>query len=1065
MSPETCELTVDCKIEFEALGEPCHSDQVGQRYTLCLPDDFRVQSIETDLPAPSRSDSRPPRLEMRHWGPWTLIDLPPELPLENGRATLTLRYRGRPEDYSFEEDRYWARATPEAVWVPRNYQWLPLLVGAPVDWPGGADFYVVITVPSDWKVLIPGSTPAVVTKVEDRTTFRFDHLGGSDGAIPWSWVAGPYELAGTGTAAGVSYSVWALPDWAEQAQALVDELGPILEYEEEVLGPLLGYPLTVIQVPPEQGGGEAFGPYGLIVASEGSRGRYGSTGDHRKLWVHETTHCLNPYFDEGLVEFVAINYLHERDPQEFSASIQSQNRYFVEAVELHGDRPINEAVAEDRVGRKVPEYHAFLYAKPALVWNMFRAVFGDKTLVNLLRTLHRRAWLYDWWTAPPTTWEDFVRDTVAEVAGQAGVDFYDRWFNQAYPLDISVRDAWVWPIPESGEWHLTFIVEDLHADDQPAARETVPAVPVSVVLDKGGELSPFELRVPLTDDRVRVSTTCPARPVRVILDPERGLLDYDPSNGFLAEGDIICLLEDESSYQVWGPPTLEHGAQFVAGALPEISSELSEFLAPLQEDDLSIVLSWTVPGYVPDRPASRVVFVEPPGEEVSTDEYERRLLRNVAENLAFSYTRSGGLAAYLADLALSGGDREALARALALRRDEFLRWNRDRPVYEVLTAGPGRWGAAYRDAIIEDKAALIWRMFHVRFGEEALREVVHEVVARSAPALAGGGGALHDAVQNPGQLLTFLRDSVQSTAGPEGQSFFDRWFYQAVALDLALERVRVRPAECPPGAENHGSWWTVSASVVDHCRDSAPARDTIPWVEVGLLLGESSSQPVDQGGRWVTERFDLTADVVEVEVTVPGRPVELVLDPYTALLDYDPGNNIVDLRPPPPLPERLRGWLPALGLAALIWLVVLVVRRRPVVQRVAMLGQDVPQVAMSRETRIIRPALTLAYVGATAGLILSLAHWLLGPDETPMRLGAIGLTLFYLAVLAGLTLTLRKPALLSTVLSLAGPASALGPIVTWVLVGTPSAGSFFLPALVLLSALASLPRNTGEPFL
>jgi len=1074
--PDACRMTVDCRIELEVSEEHPYDDQVGKVYTLALPAGFKLGPVETDLPPPSRSTCR---VGMRAGRGLTLIDLPSALPLKDGRAGVTIHYHGRPDDYSAEEDRYWARATPEAVWIPRVRQWLPLpLERAQVDWTQ-TEFRVDISVPSDWTVLVPGCAPREVDEGGDQRIFRFDYRpsGGSEPAIPWTWVAGPYRPAGTGTAGGVSYSVWALPDWPEKGQALADELGPILDYEAALLGQLPDNPITAIQVPPEQGGGEAFGRGGFIVGVEGSRGMFGSTGDDRRLWAHELTHCLNPYFDEGLVDFVAAYYLLGCDLREYAATIRGQREYFLDAVKLYGDRPINEAVFYHEAD-SLPEYHAFLYAKPTLVWNMFREVFGDDTLRTLIHTLHQRSRLYDWWTAPPSMWDTFVRDTVAEVAGPRGAAFYDRWFEEAYPLDLALRDAWSWPAPDSGEWVLSFIVEDLHEEGQPPARETVPEVSVAVSLDGGlggGGEGPLELDVPLTGDSVCVTTTCPARPVGLILDPEDGLLDYDPSNDALDEAGLLYLLATntgDTPCAVWGPAAFADEADTVAGVLPGFTGALAELVGSLPEGDFDIVVDWAVPGYVPDHLSGWVAHVEPPGAEVAGEGYEECLLRNVAEALATGCVGDRGLGAYLADVALSLGDPEALGQALADRRDTFLSCGRDRPIYDALTAEAQGLRVAHADAYIEDKAALVWRMFDERFGRETLRAVAHEAKERLASAAGNDGGAARDAGESPVKVLEFLGRRVEARAGRAGRDFFHHWFFEVAPLDLAVQGVHVREVEPAPGGEDEEPSWTVSAKIVDHHGESPPARATIPWVEVGLLVEEGGGGADPAGGAkadreaaWVVSRVDLTGDTVEMELTVPGWPLKLVLDPYTAMLDYDPGNNIVELGPPVALAERLLGWLPSLGVVALITLMLLVVRHRPVVRKVSFLGATEAAPPRSRGSRDVRSAVMLGYAGAVLGLGLGLLFRLGGVDTPAAGSAAVAVALLHVALLAGFTLALRRPALLKRVLSFGGPASAVASVAAWVFIGTPASGAFLLPVLLLLSALAGLPRDPGEPYL
>ncbi|HCW51685.1 MAG TPA: hypothetical protein DGR79_06430 [Clostridiales bacterium] len=525
--PRTLEMSVTCVLDVRVVR--------NRDYRLALRGYFQIEEAELDgVPA-----------EVRRGRTWNIIEVsrPPRTSEFGELKRWVVSYRGTPERYDREQDRYWAWATEEAVWLCWALDWLPVEAGVwlPDDYWTKTGFRLSVSVPEDWVVLSPGSVG--VREVSGGVaTYRFDKRYGDEEAYPPVVIlAGPYRLCGTGSAEGVSYTVWGLPKWSDAAQDLFEEMGPMLEYFHEVIGRLPETsperPLTAVQVPPEQGGGVAWpGQNFMVVAAEGQRYRFGDEGDPRDLWAHELAHLVVPGFDDGLVDFLALDYLRYRDPVTFELALTCQMRYFLEAVEEHGDRAILPAMEARAGGEEVPEVHAFLYTKPALVWNMFHRLFGEETTYAALRRfidIHRRFQDTDHlpFSDGCKKWFDMLRQAIGEEAGEEAVRFLDAWYLEAHPVDLAVADV-VCRETRDGDWTLAFNLVDEHGSGTPPARESVPLVDVVVVTEAGGSRTTHTREVVLTGDRIEVEFTFPARPVSVTLAP--WVLDYDRSDNHAA---------------------------------------------------------------------------------------------------------------------------------------------------------------------------------------------------------------------------------------------------------------------------------------------------------------------------------------------------------------------------------------------------------------------------------------------------------------------------------------------------------------------------------------------------
>jgi len=260
--PETCVLSVTYNLEFEVTREGT--------YSLGLPDTFKIDSAELDgVKAIVTHLSNYNVYFMR------VSPLPGESEVgEVKRWTIT--YHGTPENYDTEQDRYWTGATGEALWVTSQFDWLPAETGLifPNDYWVRPDYRVSVSLPDGWRALT--FSPPVAEEVSGgRATYRFESISSNRPLIVI--LAGPYRSCGQAAVGNVSYEVWGLDKWWEAAEDLFAEMGSMLDYGTEVIGPHPSSPdrlLTVVQVPPEQGGGTAWPSQGfMIVAAEGQRYR------------------------------------------------------------------------------------------------------------------------------------------------------------------------------------------------------------------------------------------------------------------------------------------------------------------------------------------------------------------------------------------------------------------------------------------------------------------------------------------------------------------------------------------------------------------------------------------------------------------------------------------------------------------------------------------------------------------------------------------------------------------------------------------------------------------------
>lgn len=511
--PLTSRLTVRCDVEMQALTD------------LPSVEFFLPEGLTFVSPTGQPGDTRPTRPGLK----------------AGEKATFSMDYQGTPKSYTPEDNRYWCWATPKAVWLTSPWVWLPQPCARFDMW--AMDVTLRLTLPRAWVVFVPGNPdPQVETAPGSQsTTYVFETLPGGR-AQPWAWFAGPYTSFGTGQVGDASYEVWGLPDWKPEAESLAAQVPDMLTFLLETLGELRSQHIVVLQIPPAQGGGVMMGGSGLgsvlVAVTPGTRPT-SELGDTcvEQLRVHELIHAVaNFYPDEGFTEFVCDLYVARRIPEMFAAAVTNRRTYVLRTFERYGDKPIDEATKTHLTTGELLEWHAYCYSKPALVWNMFRGIYGDEKTFELIRRLNQEAPAYNFGPGGRdlSGWWDFCAGIVGEVAGSEARAFYDHWFREAAPLDLAVADVRCRrPAPAAGQkgWSVTLTLKDEHAPGKPAGRDTVPWVEVAVAYEalNGGVETKVE-RVDLTGDSIRVEMTSPGRPLTVMVDPSNWLLDYDPTN-------------------------------------------------------------------------------------------------------------------------------------------------------------------------------------------------------------------------------------------------------------------------------------------------------------------------------------------------------------------------------------------------------------------------------------------------------------------------------------------------------------------------------------------------------
>jgi len=295
----------------------------------------------------------------------------------------------------------------------------------------------------------------------------------------------------------------------------------VLEQLRTILGTLQPYPLHIVQLPPDHGGGVAWGegPAGLAAM------RRRDFGDvlPAQLLAHEIVHNVATFYDEGLTTFLADYYVAGEYPEALQPALTTRRSYVLESIREYGDFSFKEALERRWAGNDVPECHAYLYSKPALLWNTFRGYFGEEATLRFLRDLQRTSA-----ETPVDTPEGLLaywRGLVFAAAGPPGTTFFDRFFTTDYQLDLGLEDGDVRrPSPRRGEpdWTLSFTIVDVHEPIEPNASDVIPWLEVAIVTEGGspapggsdaaeGEPGTVVRRIPLTGRNTKVTLRLPSR--------------------------------------------------------------------------------------------------------------------------------------------------------------------------------------------------------------------------------------------------------------------------------------------------------------------------------------------------------------------------------------------------------------------------------------------------------------------------------------------------------------------------------------------------------------------------
>jgi len=529
-------LQVDCTVEYLVLCDPVYTEPgVGRYYPLILTSCFDVEHLESDgTRGLSKVDETSPIVWLQVPQRWAsdADGRPKQLSEVGQRKYVTLSYRGTPLDH----DQYgyaWSGCSGEAVWLIHPSAWLPGPSGdVPEDYWTRASYRLCIAVPKGWRVLSPGFEPLHVTETSNHTEYMFESLGSPGvGPIPGGWVAGSYLEPLAGTSSGIGYTVWPLRGYAEEAQAMFSELGQVIQFCSQTLGDMPSGAITAIQVPPQMGSALVFKGAMTLIASARPLRHYPP-----KVWAHEVVHLAAPNFREGLVDLLALEYVRQYHPHAVPECLGLRRERFMAALGRHGDRAIVEA--REAGWDDLPDPVAFWYAKPLLVWNMFRGLFGREATMAVVHELQRETAELGSGVTADSDWFSLVEQSMNRVCGTAGGVFYRRWFTEAFPLDFAIERASCRQLPgddttDERGWLLQLTLRDNHAQAVPPGRDTVPWVEVAVLY--GGGQGPEQRdihRIPMTQDVVTTELLCTQEPQAVELDPNRFLLDYDLTNNY-----------------------------------------------------------------------------------------------------------------------------------------------------------------------------------------------------------------------------------------------------------------------------------------------------------------------------------------------------------------------------------------------------------------------------------------------------------------------------------------------------------------------------------------------------
>jgi len=278
-----------------------------------------------------------------------------------------------------------------------------------------------------------------------------------------------------------------------------------------------------------------------------------------------------------------------------------------------------------------------------------------------------------------------------------------------------------------------------------------------------------------------------------------------------------------------------------------------------------------------------VVFVKTRGisNRAFSDTARHTLTVRTAEAIAQAYVSDPGLAAFLADYMAFGGDMNRYQEAWASRRDRFIQACRrygDRSIAGASSQASTQDAAYSSEPYLVDKAALIWHMFANYYGDDVVLEIARRLGAeppRGSQYGASGSGN-----------LARLRSAVEESAGKEALAFLNRWLAQAEPIDL-----RVSATAKYLGGDAGRERWDVLVAITN---ESSSVSSLFPWVEVSVFSSPKGEEVPESR---LTTRVELEGKRTEATFAVTGRPKEVTLGAGAMMLDHDPGNNHIKMRP------------------------------------------------------------------------------------------------------------------------------------------------------------------------
>ncbi|MDQ3388308.1 MAG: M1 family metallopeptidase [Gemmatimonadota bacterium] len=271
-----------------------------------------------------------------------------------------------------------------------------------------------------------------------------------------------------------------------------------VRWTQQIFGPYLWPQLTVLRRVEARGGTEF--PM-LIMNSSNSEGLIVHEVVHE--WVHgmlANNEWREGWLDEGFASFLTNWYFEEKGQGDvWVASLDAVAR-----MERNGQtQPIGMPGADFR---DPATYSAMTYTKTSLVFRMLREYLGEEVFRRVLRAYFDRHKLGH-------VSEDDFRRVAEEVSGRELGWFFQQWLHSTDTLDYGIGAATTRRLP-GGRWATTVQV----------IRLGEAWMPVQLVV--GGVSRTLDSRE--RTQTVQVETS--GRPSEVVLDPQRILLDVDPTN-------------------------------------------------------------------------------------------------------------------------------------------------------------------------------------------------------------------------------------------------------------------------------------------------------------------------------------------------------------------------------------------------------------------------------------------------------------------------------------------------------------------------------------------------------